>query len=271
MKILYLSLLCLVLCVARAEAQAQLSVFKVNGAVTAVADGGETALKPRDVVGIQTVVNIPEGGSVAILNKDTKQIFRSLTTGRIKVANILKEARRQSDASVRRTAEEIGRDVSDGSGGRKSRPQGAAMRDVSEGAVSVERIIAYALLAGRECSESPVSFTRRYDSDSTYVFEIHSTCPEPVFVNLADVSSPSRSLLFDVRYSEGEPFVTVGQGTTVIEAFRFYGGEERPLILIASNSPFDVQAVQVMLRKEHAQAAQTAIPDGLQLWLTTVR
>lgn len=271
MKILYLTLLFLALGTTCALAETQLSVFKIKGDVTAVSAGAEVALKPREEVGMQTVLNIPEGGSVSLLNKDTKQIFRSLATGRVKVANILKDARRQSDAAVRRTAEEIGRDVADGSGGRKSRPQGAAMRDVSEGSVSVERVIADALLAGRECAESPVSFSRRYDSDSTYVFEIHSTCPEPVFVNIADVSSPARALLFDVRYSEGEQFVTVGQGTTVIDAFRFYGGEERPLILIASNSPFDVQAVQVMLRKEQLSTAQTAIPDGLQLWLTSVR
>lgn len=246
----------------------RLTVFKVTGNVTADIDGAVKPLKSRDEVKMQTVVHIPDGGSVTILNHDTKKLFTSLKTGDVKVANIMSEARKQSSAVVRRAGASVLDVMSEGAGGRKTKPQGVAVRGSGSGDISVERIVADALISGRSDSQSPVSFRRKYNADSTYVYEITSKVEDPVYVNVVDCSEPQQRLLFDVDYSQGEPYVLVGPGTTAVDAFEFFGGEDGKYILVATNYPFDVQMVQMMLKSHKAPEEGTALPENLKMWLT---
>lgn len=248
------------------------SVFKVKGAVEIVdGAGGNHLAEPREEVTLHTVVDIPDNGQIAILNNETKSIFRSVKTGRIKVAALISDARRQSDKTVKRAIDEMKNDVAQGSGGTKNKPQGAVMRDASPGALSLERVVADAILSGRSAEDMPLSYSKVYSSDSTYVFKITSTFDEPLYVNIASVVDKNAALLFDVRYTQGEPYVMVQKGDNVIDAFEFYGDDDANLVLIATNYPFDVQSVQAMLRNGLPSTTQTVIPEAIKLWVSTKR
>lgn len=266
-RLITLFLVCMSLLAA--VAAPKLTVFKVSGDVTADIDGTVRPLKSRDEVKMQTVVHIPEGAYVTILNHDTKKLFSSVKSGDFKVANIIAEARKQSSAVVYRAGASVLDVMSKGAGGKQTKPQGVAVRGSGSGEISVERIVADALISGRSDSQSPVSFRRKYNADSTYVYEITSKIEDPVYVNIVDCSEPQRRLLFDVDYSQGEPYVLIGPGTTAVDAFEFFGGEEGKYILVATNYPFDVQMVQMMLKSHKASEEGTALPENLKMWLTT--
>ncbi len=244
-------------------------VFKVKGNITRIAEGENVSLKPREEIGLKTVLDIPEGAQVTILDKETKRIFRSLKSGKMSVRSILKEARAHADAIVKNAGGIVMRSLEDGTAGGAQRPQGSIVRGDGDKALSLEKLVANAILTEAYSPECPVSFRRSYNADSTYVYEIISERPEALYVNIADVSSSPAILLFDVRYSQGEPFVTVGKGSTLIDAYEFYGEDAHRYVLVASNYPFDVQSVQSLLKGKVEGDNNVAVPDGIQLWLSS--
>jgi len=244
------------------------TVFKVKGDVTRVVDGKEITLKPHEKVTLRTVLNIPQGAQVSILNNDTKLLFRSLESGQKSVMSIIREARAQSDAIVSNAYGMIRRSLSEGMAGGTHKPQGLIVRGEGKETISLEQILANGLKTGNYSSESPVSFRRKYNADSTYIYEISSDYPGIVYVNIADVTASPAVLLFDVRYSAGEPFVAVGQGTTDVSAYEFYGGEDHCFVLVASNYPFDVQSVQTMLRSQEKVDNIIGLPEEVKVWLS---
>ena len=79
------------------------------------------------------------------------------------------------------------------------------------------------------------------------------------------------ALMLDVRYSSGQPYIAVGQGTTTLDAFEFYGEPTGPLYIVATNIPFDTQAVQTLLRNPATSGTPAPIPTGLSIALMPVQ
>ena len=236
------TLLTLLIIALSASAAQRLTVFKVKGEVTAEINGSTVILTPRTELSMQTMLHIPDGAQLSILNQDSM------------VKNILTE---------------IYRDIADGSGGVKNAPGGVVMR--GDGDMSVERAVAYAILAGKNTGHCPLKLSRAYSADSSYVYRIESASSSPLFINIANAGTTPPALMLDVRYSSGQPYIAVGQGTTTLDAFEFYGEPTGPLYIVATNIPFDTQAVQTLLRNPATSGTPAPIPTGLSIALMPVQ
>ena len=263
------TLLTLLIIALSASAAQRLTVFKVKGEVTAEINGSTVILTPRTELSMQTMLHIPDGAQLSILNQDTKTVFRSTAPGSMKVAKSISESRKKSDSMVKNILTEIYRDIADGSGGVKNAPGGVVMR--GDGDMSVERAVAYAILAGKNTGHCPLKLSRAYSADSSYVYRIESASSSPLFINIANAGTTPPALMLDVRYSSGQPYIAVGQGTTTLDAFEFYGEPTGPLYIVATNIPFDTQAVQTLLRNPATSGTPAPIPTGLSIALMPVQ
>lgn len=257
-------------------------------------DGTSHEARPREALTLQTLVDIPSDGHIAVLNNDTRAIFRSIGTGRFSVAALISEARRQSDATIKRTISEIKNDTNHKNGGTNNKPQGGCFRNTPNSTGSADKhgrnqvgrngipdddmafdyrvaqIISHAILSGYRSEDSPLSYRRVYSADSSYVYAITSTAEEPLYVNIAIVSPTSSRLLFTTQSAPYQSCLMVSKGENIIDAFEFYGGENENFVLIATDIPFDVRTVDTLLRKGLRSSTKVLIPSDIKLWISTM-
>lgn len=231
-------------------------VFKVRGDVAIEDSIGRHAARIREQVNANTVFHIAAGASVALLDGRTKSVYYSTSKGRATTLGIIREARKKADA----TTAAIGTGVMSAINGerRASAPKGVAHRGDDVVPSAADDAVVAAVRAAAGAGSLNVRLEVVADADSVWYPVVVNNSGGPVYVNIVDSNEQPRQLMLSVGYSSSTPCVLVGEGRTELPHYSFFGTPPASLAVVACEEPFDVPAVNLLLKR----GAETAAPAG---------
>lgn len=237
---------------------AALKVYKVKGDITLRSGNSWTLLQRRAEIKPADMLRIPAGGSVEILDTDTRRIYSSVSTGEMQVSSLISTAINDASDITRKTNTRILTSLSENKASGKSRfgNTGLSMHDTDSetGALAtldlttpyLQQLINLPADAAYDDYSDIILIRRDIDGErETFNFAVFNTLDIPLFINVIDQNPDSDDITF---YFNENPLVNP-RGETVIGHYR-YLLPERPAgyIVIASDRQFTPDDIRSLLR-----------------------
>ena len=221
-------------------------VLKVRGNVEIEDHAGRRAAHVREAAGPATVFHIPDGASVALLDNETKAVYYSTFGGRTTARVIVREARKKADATTAAIGSAVLSSMS-GSAAGTGAPKGVSHRgeDSPSGA---DLAVANAVRLGQGAGDMAVACEVVAGEDSVWHAVVVNRAGAPAYVNIAVCGAEPR-LLLNVGYDAGMPCLLAGEGRTGLTQYTFHGAVPDSAAVVVCGEPFDVPAVNMLLKR----------------------
>lgn len=236
--------------IANTDAENVYRIFKTTEGVTLSNRevDGVTVYKRMEVE-LGDMLHIPQGGKVAILDSNTKQIYYSNSVGDVRVVKIVVDAKKQADEGITAINRQIEASISERKqSGYTYAVQGATYR--GEG-VDSQTLQVYAalcqVLEKREVGkEKNMLRLALKGDDMSFHFSLTNLGKKPLFVNVLRLGEKPH-VCIQIGHSTGTPYLLLdaesSRETTEISFARLPDAQEEYL-LFGSEIPFDSQQLQ---------------------------
>lgn len=237
--------------------EATLRVYRLKGNVTVSTSGTARKVQQRDEIKPSDILNIPDGGSIEILDSDSHRIYSSTTTGSTSVKVLLDKAADDASAITRKTNKKVLAAVAGNAASQRTRygASGLSLHEtdgVSCGLIALPSGISYLSYLMSLSAED--SYDDRHDiilmrrdyseNDATFNFAVFNTLDRPLYVNVIDQHSTDGNVTLYFR----ENPVTTPRSETLIPQYRYLLPVDRTgYIVIASDKDFTLDDVKLLL------------------------
>lgn len=228
-----------------ASIAADLSLLRIKGDVRIKdTDGTVTIPKTRAHISESTILLIPQGASVAILNKENNAVYYSTESGgEYTVKNIIRKTRRQAEKTTSAITSRILQNLNGNDEVRKQK--GVSYRD-QDSDIDYEKSIASLILSNSESKDCKVKISYVADSDSIWHFAIDSDLSTPLYMNIVTVSDDGiPSLMLPLDHSN----LLLSGGHLNLDQYLFFGAHPGQIYFLGATHPFDSGIVSMLLRK----------------------
>lgn len=232
-------------------AQSKYELYNISGEVQYKARYGAEWAKANahQEINISDSLSIPVGGEVVILRQDTKELFRSLSTGKMKMYDVVRAAKEQSSQTLQLAVNQFRENMSSKSDGTSYTMVGATTRSLEDKNIEDSILItihsmAYSVLmdqlfASDELIASVVT------SAEGMCFSIKNNYPHDLYINILCVDKQAkRAHLLYTDLKEESPFIFVPAGQILMMDMRhFVGLEELILIPFGTQNVYDTNLI----------------------------
>lgn len=257
MKLFRLLLFLMTIQAAPLSLEASLKVYRLTGNVTVKKSSGSASLQRRDILDPASILMIPAGGKVEILDSDTRRIYSSTITGQVSVKKIIEKAMDDASALTRKTNSQVLTAVRDNASAQRGRygKSGVSRHETDaalSGLIALPDGVSYlAYLMGLAPSDqydgrSDIILMRRdyTEGDDTFNFAVFNTLDRPLYVNVIDQNPQGGDISL---YFNENPLVNP-RGETLIRQYRYLlPVNDSGYIIIASEADFTVDDVKKLL------------------------
>ncbi len=238
------------------ELWASLKIYKIRGEVTVTSGNASRKAVKRQSVLPSDILTIPRNAGVTILDEKDNRVFESLSQGKIKVEDLIKEARKNASAITKATNEMVWEAIADNA---KTKSANLGIPGVS---VHVANAVIHAPidlpdgvsylsylrgLGGKEeyNDEYDEILLRRdinYD-DETFRFAVFNTLSQPLYFNIIQQRADCEPEFFFLDNPIASP-----RSQTVVEEY-LYVVPDYPdgYIVVASDRDFTIEDVRKLL------------------------
>ncbi len=244
-------------------------VHKYVGDVRLFKNGEWVSPSPRQQVSPRDVFLLGDDAQLAIVVSDTRRIYYNVRTGKQNVAQLISEARKQSD----QLASNIRQQLADKSSEAKSRPifGGVNRGDGPDGSVTsyLYRELSNFLAASspsRSDTLSLVTASIVSDADS-YHFVLTNHSDSLLYTNIVRLPATAAerpTVCLEVGYTTNEPYLTLAPHQHIdLTDYTFLNEEQAcRYLLFATTKPYDCQALKMMLNMSPAVDDTAIVPPA---------
>lgn len=251
-------------------------VFKISGEVKVLTTTVWQTPERRQPLTLRSQFLLGKGGRLGILDNESHQVYYIEKEGKHTVAQIISQARKQSDRITELVNSQLRNTMSDEL--RNRQPiAGASFRgngDDEQQALYARLQALYAqLAAATQQAPTPtgdqLDATRILTPDKeTFYFKLTNNTEQTLYVNVLMVADGKAQLAFPLGYTCNEPFMLLTPGASKeVPQFLFALPQEgEPQYYpFATTSAFDAQALQLLLRQGAKPTSDSSISIEL-LW-----
>lgn len=241
------------------EGQNIYQIFKTTQGVTISSASIQNApVTKRMEVKMGDMLNIPEGGEVAILEKNTRQIYSysSSKGNSIKVAKILIDAKKQAGNNIAAINNGLMTSINERKlPGYNYSVQGATYRGAATDSITlaVYSALCHAIEQGKT---SPSLSLELKNNGETFYFITGNSGSSPVFFNIIRLGEAPH-ICIPADSSKGTPCLIMdANGTWSGEQIQFVYEEGDKYLIFATDQPFNSQLLQQMFNKKQKTTAK---------------
>lgn len=233
-----------------------LKIHKVKGDVTVNSGNSSRRAVKRESLNLSDVLTIPRNSSIAILDEKDNRVYESLSQGKMKVDDLIMEAKRNSSAITKTTNETVLEAIADNA---KSRATGLGIPGVSVHVANAVVHVPLDLLDGvsylsylrgldekeeydDECDAILLRRNINYD-DETFKFAVFNTLSKPLYFNIIQQRTDREPELFFLD----NPIAAPRMQTMVDEYLYLLPDYQDGYILVASDRDFTIEDVKKLL------------------------
>lgn len=246
------------------EVGGSLKIHRVKGNVTVNSGNSSRRAVKRESLNLSDLLTIPRNSSIAILDEKDNRVYESLSQGKMKVDDLIMEAKMNSSAITKTTNETVLKAIADNA---KTRGTGLGIPGVSvHVANSVVHVpvdlpdgVSYlSYLRGLdekeeyddECDAILLRRNINYD-DETFKFAVFNTLPKPLYFNIIQQRTDREPELFFLD----NPIAAPRTQTMVDEYLYLLPDYPDGYILVASDEDFTIEDVKKLLDPKYVPKA----------------
>lgn len=258
-----IALVTLAMALAGHEASAALQIYKVKGDVTVTKGKQNVKAARRAEVAASDRLTIPAGASVDILDTDSHRIFSSVTSGKMTVKDLMKEAEAHAADITRNINRKVIAAVADNAGQKRSGYDALGMAIHETDAIAYPPVtlpegvsyLSYLMSSAQE-SDSPhqsfislktVALGSGSDAtDSPFNFVLKNSMSRPLYFNIIGKDGNDKD---GIRLFLPQNPVAAPNSETVATEYAFLpDGEASAYVAIASDIDFSIDDVRKLLK-----------------------
>lgn len=246
------------------EVRGALKIHKVKGEVTINSGKSSRKAVKRQGVSMSDILTIPRNSSITILDEKDNRAYESLSQGKVKVEDLIRDAKNNSSAITKTTNEMVLEAMADNA---KSKSSGLGIPGVSvhvanavvHGPINLPSGVSYlSYLRGLKENEE---YNDEYDAilvrrdinydDETFKFAVFNTLSQPLYFNIIQQRTDRQPELYFLDNPLAAP-----RTQTVVEEY-LYIVPDYPdgYIVVASDKDFTVEDVKKLLDADYEPAA----------------
>lgn len=235
-------------------------IFKVSQGVTiSKMSALEVPTERRMEIKMGDLLHIPAGGEVAILEKNTKQIYtyRASKGEDVKVAKILINAKKQASNNIAAINRELASSINEKKlPGYDYTVHGATYRSID---ADITTQVVYSALC-RAIEENIIAKEigfERINSGEHFHFKVSNNGNTPVYFNIIRLGETPHICIPTDDSNNTPCLILNAQGTWNLEQIQFVSEEDDKYLLFVSDVPFNSQILQQMFNKKQIVSSST--------------
>lgn len=229
-------------------------IFKVSQGVTiSKMSALEVPTERRMEIKMGDLLHIPAGGEVAILEKNTKQIYtyRASKGEDVKVAKILINAKKQASNNIAAINRELASSINEKKlPGYDYTVHGVTLRSICN-AADINTLFVHSALC-RAIEENIIAKEiglERINSGEHFHFKVSNNGNTPVYFNIIRLGETPHICIPTDDSNNTPCLILNAQGTWNLEQIQFVYEEDDKYLLFVSDVPFNSQILQQMFNK----------------------